>query len=95
MNKPHWAHNPQTGWAVIIDNRDGSTETICAYGPTTHAAKAQAFIDAMRECDRRNAMEAYPRFVALRDQRKEYTRLRGRTEADMGLYIALRSVAER
>lgn len=67
--RPYWAHNPQKGRAVIIDNRDGSTETVRAYGPTTYAAEAQAFNAAIHECNRRNAREASPRFVALRDQK--------------------------
>lgn len=51
--------------AVIIDNRDGSQETLTGSAENVNDARANAFFHASVECRQRNKHEDGERFVAL------------------------------
>lgn len=57
---------PQRGGAFILDNRDGTRETVRALGATAHEAGATAFLNAEEHCRELNAREGWARFVPVR-----------------------------
>ncbi len=59
MSREQHAH------AVIVDNRDGSTELSSGRGTSVQAAESNALFHAQAECRARNRFEAGDRFVAL------------------------------
>lgn len=58
----------EIGKAVILDNRDGSKETVSALRVSIHHARRQAFASASAECKHRNAREGWARFVPIKWQ---------------------------
>jgi len=52
--------------SYIVDNRDGTVETVRCSNRLVHEANATAFEWADEECTQRNEREGWTRFVPLR-----------------------------